>query len=49
MEVVPQVLDALVGEVPVVVAPRELLLHVAAGLQARQGLDHLHMRGVNGK
>jgi hypothetical protein len=27
------------------VAPRELLLHEAAGLQAGQGLDHLRDRG----
>ena len=41
VEVVPEVLDALVGEVPVVVPPGELLLHIAARLQAGQRLDHL--------
>ena len=33
VEVVPEELDALVGQVPVVRPPRELLLHVPAGLQ----------------
>merc|ERR1719209_1272407 len=43
VEVVPQVLDTLVGEVPVVVTPCELLLHIATRLQAGQGLDHLQV------
>ena len=41
MKVVPQVLDALVGEVPIVVAPSELLADIAAGLEGSQSLDHL--------
>ena len=44
VEVVPQILDTLVGEVPVVVAPSELLADIAAGLQGSQGLDHLERR-----
>ena len=36
VEVVPEVLDALVGQVPVVRPPRELLLHVPARLQRLQ-------------
>merc|ERR1719370_590483 len=43
VEVVPQVLDTLVGEVPVVVTPCELFLHIPTGLQAGQGLDHLEV------
>ena len=33
VKVIPQVLDALVGEVPVIVAPSKLLSDVAPGLQ----------------
>ena len=43
VEVIPQVLDALVGEAPVVMSPGELLLDIAAGLQGGQSLDHLNM------
>lgn len=34
VEVITQVLDALVGEAPVVVAPGEVLLHIPPRLQA---------------
>ena len=44
VEVVPEVLDALVGERPVEVAPRELLVHVAAGLERLHGLDDHEVR-----
>ena len=44
VEVVPQILDTLVGEVPVVVTPSELLADIAAGLQGSQGLDHLERK-----
>merc|ERR1719400_2887960 len=43
VEVVPQVLNALVCEVPVIVAPGELLLHIPTGLEASQSLDHLQV------
>ena len=38
MKVVPEVLDSLVGEVPVVVPPGKLFLDVASGLQRLQSL-----------
>lgn len=38
MQEVPQVLDSLVGEVPVEVTPGELLFDVAAGLEGLQGI-----------
>ena len=41
MKVVTEVLDTLVSEVPVVMPPGKLLLHVPAGLQGGQGLDNL--------
>merc|ERR1712046_539343 len=40
-EVLAKVLDALVGEVPVVPLPAELLGHVATGLEGSQQLDHV--------
>merc|ERR1711935_9347 len=43
VEVVPQVLDTLVGQVPVIVTPCELLLNISTRLQASQGLDHLEV------
>ena len=42
MEIVTEVLDALVGQTPVEVSPGELLLHVAAGLKRSQGFDDLN-------
>merc|ERR1719230_550392 len=44
VKVVPQVLNALVCKVPVIVAPGELLLHIPTGLEASQSLDHLQVR-----
>jgi len=41
VEVIPQVLDTLVGEAPVIMSPGELLLDIAAGLEGGQGLDDL--------
>merc|ERR1719237_1337003 len=41
VEIIPQVLDSLVGEAPVVMSPGELLLDITAGLQGGQSLDHL--------
>merc|ERR1719400_779110 len=43
VEVVPQVLNALVCKVPVIVAPGELLLHIPTGLKASKSLDHLQV------
>merc|ERR1719153_1987960 len=43
VKVVPQVLNALVCKVPVIVAPGELLLHIPTGLEASQSLDHLQV------
>ena len=43
VEVVPEVLDALVGQVPVVRPPRELLLHVPARLQRLQNVKTFSM------
>ena len=43
MEVIPQVLDTLIGEAPVVMSPGELLLDIAARLQGGQGLDDLNI------
>ena len=43
VEVVPEVLDALVGQTPVEVSPGELLLHIAAGLKRSQGFDDLNI------
>ena len=43
VEVVPEVLDALVGQVPVVRPPRELLLHVTARLQRLQNVKTFSM------
>ena len=42
VEVIPQVLDTLVGEAPVVMSPGELLLDIATGLQGGQSFDHLN-------
>ena len=42
VEVVPEVLDALVGQVPVVSPPRELLLHVPARLQGLENKKKIH-------
>ena len=42
VEVVPEVLDALVGQVPVVRPPRELLLNVTARLQRLQRTVSIH-------
>jgi len=41
VEVLAQVLDALVGEVPVVVPPRELALDQLLGREGLHELDHL--------
>jgi hypothetical protein len=41
MEVVSEVLDTLVGEIPVVMPPGELFLDVAAGFERLKGLDDL--------
>merc|ERR1712107_440931 len=43
MKVVPQVLNALVCKVPVIVTPGKLLLHIPTGLEASQSLDHLQV------
>merc|ERR1719517_35495 len=43
VEVVPQVTDTLVGQVPVVMAPGELFLHIATGLQRSQGFDDVQV------
>ena len=47
MEEVTQVLDALIGEVPVVVAPGELLVDVATRLERLQGLDNVQVGAVD--
>lgn len=39
VQVLAQVVDAFIGQVPVVVAPAELLLHVALRLERLQGTD----------
>lgn len=36
MKVIPQVTNALIGEVPVVVPPRKLFIYIATGLEALQ-------------
>ena len=41
VEVVPQVLDTLVGQTPVIMSPGELLLDVSARLQGGKSLDNL--------
>uniref|UniRef100_A0A5F9DQS5 Uncharacterized protein n=1 Tax=Oryctolagus cuniculus TaxID=9986 RepID=A0A5F9DQS5_RABIT len=46
VEVVPEILDALVGEVPVEVSPRELLLHVASRLERLHGLHDVEVGHV---
>merc|ERR1719369_2331969 len=43
VQVVPQVLDTFVSEVPVVVPPGKLFLHVSPRLQAGQGFDNLQV------
>lgn len=40
MEEVSQVLDTLIGEVPVEVTPGELLLDIPTGLQGLEGKAH---------
>lgn len=37
VQIIPQVLDALVGQVPVEVSPGKLLLHVSSGLERLRG------------
>jgi len=44
VQVVTEVLDALVGEVPVVMPPGKLLLDIASGLQGGQGFNDLKVR-----
>ena len=46
VEVLAKVLNALVGDVPVVPLPAELLLDVAAGAEGLHGLDHLKVGNV---
>merc|ERR1719347_2146346 len=41
VQVVTQVLNSLVGQVPVVMAPSKLLLHVPAGFQGSEGFNDL--------
>lgn len=36
MEVIAQVLDALIGQIPVEMPPRKLLFHITAGFQRLQ-------------
>jgi len=46
MKEIPQILDAFVGEIPVEVTPRELLLHVTPALQRLQRLNHVEVRDL---
>ena len=47
VEVVPQKLDTVVGEVPVVVHPCECLPHILLGLEALHKLDDLEIRHID--
>ena len=47
VEEAAQVLNAFVGEVPVVVLPRESLPDEFLGLEALHELDHLQVRHIN--
>ena len=44
VEVIPQVLDTLVGQTPVKMSPGELFLYVATGLQGGQSFDDLNKK-----
>merc|ERR1719493_436671 len=44
VQVVTQILNSLVGQVPVVMAPSELLLHVTAGFKGSEGFNDLQVR-----
>ena len=46
MKVVTQVVDTLIGEVPIVVSPCELFLNVASGFQGGQSLDDVQIRDL---
>ena len=46
MKVVTQVVDTLVGEVPIVMSPCELFLDVASGFQGGQSLDDVQIRDL---
>lgn len=47
VEVVPQKLDAVIGEVPVVMHPSEGLAHVLLRLEALHQLYHLQVRHID--
>lgn len=47
IEVVPQELNAIIGEVPVIVHPRKGLPHILLRLEALHQLNHLQIRHID--
>ena len=47
IEVSPQMLDSIIGKVPIIVHPRECLPHKLLGFKALHQLDHLQIRNID--